>query len=252
MRQPKDGRQQKHSDTKQADGEKKKRGRKKGVKNKPKYNDDEEDDFEEEDQQKQKARTTKAERRFRELQEKKMMEFAKNKQKSFHPEVNVSKVDINKNIGSGGGDTDPGDDVTEMQLAQQIKMTDDYKIIEKLQERVRSMEKSIEQSKIDYESAQADLESTRIDLAAERQKSKRLQEQAEKGAEINEEKLRYELLAKKREEVDAAVEEERKRNELEFKSRLNEALSEERSKSEAKIQESVEKGIFYICWEYQN
>lgn len=170
-----------------------------------------------------------------------MREFAKNKHKlkAYDPNVRLSKVDINKNIGVGG-ETDPGDD--EMQLAQQIKMTDDYKMIEKLQERVRNFEKSLEQSKSEYEAAQADLESTRIDLATERQKCKRFQEQAEKGAEINEEKLRNEVLAKKQEEIEAAVEEERKRNELEFESRLNEALTDERNKTEIKIQESIEKG----------
>lgn len=223
----------KHKKLKQEEKEEKKRGRKKGSKNKPKSDDP-----------MSKGRTTKAERRFRELQEQKMREFAKNKAKNFSGEVRMSKVDINKNIGVGEGD--PGDD--EMQLAQQIKMTDDYKMIEKLQERVRNMEKSLEQSKGEYEAAQADLESTRIDLATERQKTKRLQEQVEKGLEINEEKLREEILSKKKEELENAVDEERKRNVLEFESRLNEALAEERSKAESKIQESVEKGkiIFVV------
>ena len=166
-----------------------------------------------------------------------MMEFQKNKVKKGYKDE--QKVDINKNVGSDGGE-EPSD----MQLAQQIKMTDDYKMIEKLQDRVRNLEKYLEQTRSDYESAQADLESTRIDLATEKQKCKRLQEQVEKGAEINEEKLRNTIMIKKQEELDQAVEEERKRNELEFSSRMNEALADERSKCETKFQENLEKGIF--------
>ena len=186
------------------------------------------------------GKETKAERRFREMQEKKMMEFQKTKHtkgsnKNFKMEY---KVDINKNIGSDGGE-DPSD----MQLAQQIKMTDDYKMIEKLQERLRQLEKSLDTSRSDYESAQADLESTRIDLASEKQKCKRLQEQVEKDVVIGEEKLRNEILGRKQDEIDQAVEEERKRNELEFQSRMAEAIQEERAKGENRLQEGLEKGL---------
>ena len=191
------------------------------------------------------SKATKAERRFRELQEKKMLEFQKKKHRFKNEQSH--KVDINKNIGSDGGEDNP----SEIQLAQQIKMTDDYKIIEKLQDRVRQLEKSLEQSRSDYESAQADLESTRIEIATEKQKCKRLQEQSEKVAEINEEKLRAEIVSRKQEEIDAAVDEERKRNELEFQSRMNEALQEERSKSETRLQEGLEKGMWVdlVCFD---
>lgn len=178
-----------------------------------------------------------------------MMEFQKSKKgnsKSFKME---SKVDINKNIGSDGGE-----ESSDMQLAQQIKMTDDYKMIEKLQDRVRQLEKSLDTSRGDYESAQADLESTRIDLASEKQKCKRLQEQVEKDVAIGEEKLRNEILGRKQDEIDQAVEEERKRNELEFQSRMAEAIQEERAKGESKLQEGLEKGlhILFISFKISN
>jgi len=130
------------------------------------------------------------------------------------------------------------------QFAQQIKMTDDYKMIEKLQERVQKLEKTLEKTRSDYEIAQADLESTRIDFAGEKQKNKRLQEQndsSSKGHEISLEKYKAELISKRQDDVEQAIEEERKRNELEFEVRLKEALNEERSQSEAKMQEALEK-----------
>lgn len=181
------------------------------------------------------------------MQEKKMAEFQKTKGKgssikSFTAVSSKadSKVDINKNIGNAS--SDGAEEPSDMHLAQQIKMTDDYKMIEKLQERVRQLEKQFDTSQGDYESAQTDLESTRIDLASEKQKCKRLQEQAEKGALLGEEKLRNEMMARKQDEIDQAVEEERKRNELEFQSRMAEAIHEERAKGESKLQEALDKG----------
>lgn len=189
--------------------------------------------------QKVKPRKLKAEKKFRELQEAKLLEYKKRQQriKATTREVKVSlnRADINDNISSH-------DDSADMQLAKQIKMTDDYKMIEKLQERVRQLEKSLDQVKNEYENAQAELESTRVDLAAEKQKSKRLQEQLDKGQEMSIEKLKNDMQLKKQDDLDAAVEEERKRNEMEFQVRLNEALVDERQLAEARVQEAVEKG----------
>lgn len=188
--------------------------------------------------QKVKPRKLKAEKKFRELQEAKLLEYKKRQQriKATTREVKVSlnRADINDNISSH-------DDSADMQLAKQIKMTDDYKMIEKLQERVRQLEKSLDQVKNEYENAQAELESTRVDLAAEKQKSKRLQEQLDKGQEMSIEKLKNDMQLKKQDDLDAAVEEERKRNEMEFQVRLNEALVDERQLAEARVQEAVEK-----------
>jgi len=204
-------------------------------------------DMDERDKDKSKPRKLKAEKRFRELQETKLEELSKDCKVSKHKRKStsssesstdsVSKVDINKTIGDDTMSPDT-------QFAQQIKMTDDYKMIEKLQERVQKLEKTLEKTRSDYEIAQADLESTRIDFAGEKQKNKRLQEQndsSSKGHEISLEKYKAELISKRQDDVEQAIEEERKRNELEFEVRLKEALNEERSQSEAKMQEALEK-----------
>ena len=149
-----------------------------------------------------------------------MLELTKRKITTTHVKdvkVSVRKIDINKNLEK------TEEESPDSQLAQQIKMTDDYKIIEKLQEHVRKLEKTLDQTKSDYEAAQVDLESTRIDLAAERQKIKRLQEQVDsssKGYEINLEKVKNEMILKRQDDLDLAVEEERKRNELEFENAI--------------------------------
>ena len=183
-----------------------------------------------------KSKNQKASERFRELQEARLMEISKGKE-CDDESMQDQKVDINQNLDNDMNDNDNPD----LQLAKQIKMTDDYKMIEKLQERIRQLEKLLNQVKREYESSQADLESAQIELAAERQVSKSLKEEVDKNQEIDVEKIKNEMLVKKQDEIEAAVEEERKRNEMEFEVRLNEALAEERAGAETKLQEALEK-----------
>ena len=193
-----------------------------------------------------KSKNQKASEKFRQLQEERLKQISKNKECSDDGDgddtENDAKSDINHN--------DDMDDMNEnessdLQLAKQIKMTDDYKMIEKLQERVRQLEKLMAQSKEDYESAQSEfqseLENVQTELAAEREVCKSLKEELDRNMEIDVEKIKNDILMKKQDEIEAAVEEERKRNELEFEVRLNEALTEERNNAETKLQESLEK-----------
>lgn len=195
---------------------------------------------------KKNPRKLKAEERFRQLQESKLKALQKSSAIS-HTLVDIKKTDINKNIGKSSSSLSP-----DSEFAQQIKMTDDYKMIEKLQHQVRNLEKQLEKIKTDYENSQADLEATRLELAAEKQKSKRLQEEndtSNKGHEEDLEKVKNDLLSKKKDDLDCAIEEERQRSELEFKSRLEEAKNEERSKGEVRLQEELEKGkLVILIW----
>ena len=78
-------------------------------------------------------------------------------------------------------------------------------MIEKLQHQVRKLEKQLEKMKTDYENSQADLEATRLEIAAEKQKSKLLQEDndtSNKGHKEDLEKVNNDLLSKKKDDLD--------------------------------------------------
>lgn len=182
-----------------------------------------------------KSKNQKASERFRELQEARLMEITKRKDDG-EGNTKDQKVDINQNL-----DKEDDNDNEDLQLAKQIKMTDDYKMIEKLQDRIRQLEKLLAQVKKEYELSQTELESVHNELARERQITKSLREEVEKSNEIDVEKIKNEMLLKKQDEIELAVEEERKRNEMEFEVRLNEAIGEERVNSETKLQEALEK-----------
>ncbi|XP_047143533.1 zinc finger MYND domain-containing protein 11 isoform X1 [Hydra vulgaris] len=127
------------------------------------------------------------------------------------------------------------------QFAQQIKMTDDYKMITKLQEQINKYESTVSQLRFDYETAQTNLESVRLDLAIEKQKTVKFQEELEKGNEIGIENIKNNILLKKKDELDAALQEERRKNEENLKICLNEAVTKEKANAEAHLQEVLEK-----------
>ena len=59
--------------------------------------------------------------------------------------------------------------------------------------------------------------------------------------------MKNNILSKKKDELEVAVQEEKKRNEENFKIRLNEAIAKERANAESLLQEALGKGKF-LFW----
>ena len=108
------------------------------------------------------------------IKTKKKFSFTKVETKKKSKSIENEKIKIETK-------TDLCNENLDHQFAQQIKMTDDYKMITKLQEQINKYENIISQIRSDYETAQANLESVRLDLAIEKQKSMKFQEELEKG-----------------------------------------------------------------------